>query len=216
MQAVVFDLWGTLIPYPPLLSHEMVWAMADVLGLPRADFARVWDTGFDERCTGELGASVRNACKSLGVEADPAAVERVVALRTSFFRSSFDPRPDTVPTLERLRARRVKIGLITDSTSEIPPLWEEFDLSKLFDVVVFSCTERIKKPDPRIYRVTCARLGVEASACLYVGDGGSDELAGAEAVGMRAVLLRPGDTEPSHWSGEAVTTLAEIVRLVGA
>jgi putative hydrolase of the HAD superfamily len=181
---------------------------------PRPAFARVWEAGFDERCTGELGASVRSACRALGVAAHPAAVERVVALRTSLFRSSFEPRPDTVPTLERLRVCPVKVGLITDSTSEVPPLWEESDLSKLFDVVVFSCTERIKKPDPRIYKLACARLGVEASACLYVGDGGSNELAGAEAVGMRAVLLRPGDTEPSDWTGEAVTTLAEIVRLV--
>ena len=45
------------------------------------------------------------------------------------------------------------------------------------------------KPDARIYEAALSGLGLEASECLFVGDGQNDELAGAERVGMTPVLL---------------------------
>ncbi len=47
------------------------------------------------------------------------------------------------------------------------------------------------KPDPAIYQLACQRLGVIPEDCRYVGDGGSNELTGADASGMRAVLIAP-------------------------
>jgi FMN phosphatase YigB (HAD superfamily) len=66
----------------------------------------------------------------------------------------------------------------------------------MVDVHVFSCTEGVMKPDRRIFEVATTRLGVEANECIYIGDGADDELEGAQAVGMDAILLRPGDTSP--------------------
>ena len=42
------------------------------------------------------------------------------------------------------------------------------------------------KPDPQIYRTTIEQLGVNPAETLYIGDGGDDELAGAERAGLRA------------------------------
>lgn len=78
---------------------------------------------------------------------------------------------------------------------------------------VFSCSVGLRKPDPRIYLLACEELGVEPAEALFVGDGDNDELAGAERVGMTAVLLeRPGmDRE---WTGRRIQTLAELLALV--
>jgi len=54
---------------------------------------------------------------------------------------------------------------------------------------VFSCEVGLAKPDPAIYHLAAARLGVEPAECLFVGDGGSDELSGAGAAAMTPVLL---------------------------
>ena len=51
----------------------------------------------------------------------------------------------------------------------------------------------MRKPDPRLFRKVAAGLRSSPAACLYVGDGGGGELAGAAAVGMRAVLLAGSD-----------------------
>ena len=47
--------------------------------------------------------------------------------------------------------------------------------------------EGLIKPDTAIYELACDRLGVDVSAAVFVGDGGSDELRGADAAGLKAI-----------------------------
>ena len=49
----------------------------------------------------------------------------------------------------------------------------------IFDAVCLSFDEGIQKPDPAIFERCIEKLGVEADACLYVGDGESNELEAA-------------------------------------
>ena len=74
------------------------------------------------------------------------------------------------------------------------------------------------KPDPRIYRLACERLGVQPSGCLYIGDGSSGELTGASTVGMDAVLIRaPDDTENGDredWQGARISSVNEVFDLI--
>ena len=62
-------------------------------------------------------------------------------------------------------------------------------LEGCFDVEVFSCEVGWVKPEPEIYRLCLQRLGLSASDCIFVGDGGSNELDGAKAVGLRTVFV---------------------------
>ena len=48
----------------------------------------------------------------------------------------------------------------------------------------------MQKPDIRIYEETANLLGVALSECIFVGDGGSDELTGAKTVGMKAIQAK--------------------------
>ena len=61
-------------------------------------------------------------------------------------------------------------------------------------------------------------LGVQLSDCLFIGDGGSNELTGATNVGMDAVLIRaPDDTETGDredWQGRRISSVAEVLTLV--
>ena len=56
-----------------------------------------------------------------------------------------------------------------------------------FDAVCLSFDERLQKPNPAIYKRCLEKLNVQAGDCLYVGDGGSNELEAAEMVGMKAM-----------------------------
>jgi putative hydrolase of the HAD superfamily len=51
---------------------------------------------------------------------------------------------------------------------------------------VFSFAVGVVKPDPRIYLNAIEQLGVKPEDALYIGDGGDDELAGAQRAGLRA------------------------------
>ena len=118
-----------------------------------------------------------------------------------------------------LEERGILRGLISVCSEEVATLWEESAFRGLFEVTVFSCTVGLAKPDPRIYLLACDQLGVEPGEALFVGDGANDELAGAERVGMRAVLIyRAGKTPywPAalDWPGARVTSLPEVLELV--
>jgi protein tyrosine phosphatase (PTP) superfamily phosphohydrolase (DUF442 family) len=68
-------------------------------------------------------------------------------------------------------------------------LLDQLDLLGYFDAVALSYEVGHAKPAPHIYRVVTERLGVAPSRCMYVGDGGSDEINGARALGMMTVRI---------------------------
>src|SRR3954449_12993597 len=97
-------------------------------------------------------------------------------------------------------ARRTSTGSLIAGTSRgsaaVPRLWPETDFRGLFDAEVFSSSVGLRKPDPRIYRLALDQLEVPAEEAVFVGDGANDELAGAERVGMTAVMLeRPSEDQ---------------------
>ena len=130
------------------------------------------------------------------------------------------PQEGVLETLRKLRERGFRLGMISVCSEEVAELWEETPFAGLFDSTVFSCSVGLRKPDPAIYRLALDELGVEANEALFVGDGANDELAGAERVGIRAVLiLRPGQDEPyweeAHGWQPRITSIPEVLELLG-
>jgi putative hydrolase of the HAD superfamily len=213
-RAVIFDLWQTLVPWPAESARALYVQMAEAVGAPREQFEEVWLSGRSSRDTGPIGDSVRWVFDQLGLDADP---ETIITMRRDWTRESLIPRPDAVSTLEELRRRGHKLGLITVCSTDVVELWESTPFRGLFDSTVFSAEVGLSKPDPRIYELSCEQLGVRPGDCLFVGDGANYELPGAEAVGMTALQLRaPGEelTEPGlEWQGASVERLAEVLEL---
>ena len=213
-RAVIFDLWQTLVPWPVESAKALYGQMAEAVGAPRDEFEEVWLSGRAARDTGPIADSVRWVFDQLGLDADP---QTIVTMRRDWTRESLVPRPDAVSTLEELRRRGHKLGLITVCATDVVELWESTPFRGLFDSTVFSAEVGISKPDPRIYELCSEQLGVQPGECLFVGDGANYELPGAEKVGMTAVQLRaPGEdlTEPGkEWEGRFVERLSDVLEL---
>ena len=132
-------------------------------------------------------------------------------------------RADAVPVLAALRQRGLRTGVISDCTHELPAFLPQLAVAPLLDVRVFSVQVGRCKPDPTLYLTACQRLGLAPGDCLYVGDGGSQELTGAERAGMTAVRLAAPDlathmvfNADRDWRGPTLGTLAEVLALVDA
>jgi putative hydrolase of the HAD superfamily len=89
--------------------------------------------------------------------------------------------------LHGLRQRGLRTGMVSNFDHRLPAVLAGLGLAPLFDVVVLPADAGAAKPDPRIFHLALARLGVEAGAALYVGDDADDDIAGATAAGLRAV-----------------------------
>jgi putative hydrolase of the HAD superfamily len=210
VRAVIFDLWETLIDWDREAAADMVARVSALVG---DGFSARWSTS-----SNRYTAPIRTALADVGVPAE--RMEEVCALRLDYVRQCLAPRPGSVETLRELRARGLKVGLITVCSEEVETAWPESEFAGLFDAEVFSNAVGLAKPDPRIYLHCCELLGVEPHDAVFVGDGANDELAGARRVGMEAILIhRPGEDplwpEVEEWDGPRVTSIPGVLELVG-
>ena len=223
---VIFDLFGTLVDNISVARHrETLDRVARVLSVPENSFYEGWNATYRERATGSL-ATTRDAlvhiCARFGVTPDDTPLREACRIRTEFTRDILAPRHDAIATLSTLGGMGLRIGLISDCSSEVPPLWDASPLAPHVHAAVFSCLARVKKPDPAIYHLACSRLRVEPGRVLYVGDGSSHELDGALAVGMFPVRIDPPRDpgfeafriEEQGWDGTVIHELGEIPGLV--
>ena len=213
IRAVVFDLWETLVDYDVAASHAFQTTVAERLGRDPDEFIAAWTEGRIERDTGTLA----DYLVGLGVQSH--MVEELMSQREQSTRTMLMPRPGATATLEELRGRGIAVGLISVCSEDVPNVWPETPFAGLFDATVFSCSVRLRKPDPQIYLLACKELDVEPEEAMFVGDGANDELAGAERVGMSAVLIhRPGEEphwdEVRDWPGPRITAIPQVLELL--
>ncbi len=194
--------------------------------MPAQSFERAWSAAYERRGTGveTVDQQIRDIARLLGRDdlAD-STVSEVMDLRVRFFRETLMPRPGAIDVLERLRATGFKLGLISDCSAEAPLVWPMTPFASVVDVAVFSCDVGCQKPDARIYRAAWEPLGVDPSECLFVGDGMSQELSGAQRVGMLAVqLCIEGEDDVGayvldpreSWTGPSISSLEDVLSLV--
>jgi putative hydrolase of the HAD superfamily len=211
-RAVVFDLFETLVDYDDKRSREFSSSVARLCGREPEEFHDVWIGGRPARETGPMAPYLA----SLGIE--QSTMEPFLELRREWSRGILGtPRDGVLETLGELRRRGVRTGLITVCSEDVVDVWEEMPLAELFDAEVFSCSSGLRKPDPQIYGLALDHLGVAASESLFVGDGANDELAGAERVGMRAILIHRPGREPAwpevrDWPGPRITSIPEVLQ----
>ena len=100
-------------------------------------------------------------------------------------------REQVVEHCRKLRTSGLRTGLLTNNAAEFAEMWRPLlPLEELFDDVVDSCEVGMRKPDARIFELALERLGTEADRTLFVDDAPGN-IAGAEAVGLRTVLVGP-------------------------
>jgi putative hydrolase of the HAD superfamily len=214
-RAVIFDLWQTLVAWPTESAAKMYGQLAEAWGAEPEALAELWHRRRREREIGPIEPHLRSIAEELGLAGD---IEAVIRIRRDWTREAIVPRAEAIPTLEELRRRGHKLGMISACSQDVPDVWDQTPFGGLFDSTVFSCSVGFSKPNPRIYALAADELGVETSDCMFVGDGANDELPGAERAGMRALQLRaPGERltpEGERWTGRYVSLLSDVLELV--
>ncbi|MBJ8338938.1 HAD-IA family hydrolase [Antrihabitans sp. YC3-6] len=103
------------------------------------------------------------------------------------------PYQDVAATLALLIARNIRVAVVSNIAFDVRPAFSARGWADLVDEFVLSFEIGATKPDPRIFRLACDRLGVDPQHCLMVGD--SDEAdGGARAIGCAFALVEPTET----------------------
>lgn len=105
---------------------------------------------------------------------------------------SWELFPDVLPALRGLRARHLRLAVVSNFDSRLPPICEGLEIASFFDAIVASSQVGYAKPDPRIFAVALERVGVRPQDALHVGDSEGLDVKGAQAAGLRAILIDRG------------------------
>jgi len=194
--------YGARVALPEMarLRAELHDAMPEVF----AGAARYTDPWFRE--------FVRRLLLHLVLPADAEEVR--LRLAEHFQRAEhFVVFPDTLPALEELAARGVRLGVVSNWSDRLGGLLEELQLSRYFEVVVASALVGACKPHPTIFQHALERFHAPPERVVHVGDHPVNDLLGARRSGLAALLL---DRSGEHSRDPAaIRTLEDLPRRLG-
>ncbi|MBN1540225.1 MAG: HAD family hydrolase [Candidatus Thermoplasmatota archaeon] len=239
IDAVLFDLGNTLIPFTPGDSMEFVlkWYFS-VPGLEAAvpfpefleSFREVvreekgrmrsmkWEATVDTRSSMIEASLVRKGFNANGLS------RLFEATHTMAFTSCLRVGAGTAQVLDRLSSMKgasgcpLKLGLVSNASDSeaIRQFLDRSGLSHYFGSIVISGEVGIAKPWPDIFLLGLDELGVSADRALFVGDRYVTDILGPKRIGMKTVYIRQyrTDGEPPEGVDIDAPVIEDIVDLV--
>jgi len=201
-KVLIFDLFHTLSSMhhsdvPGLYSHE-------VIGITYEEWLEALFSDSERRARGiikEPNALIRDITDKLGMNISDETIEELARIRYERFDLALkNILPHTVETLKELKKRGKTLILLSNADVCEIRGWKDSPASPYFDHSIFSCHVGLVKPEPEIYEHAVQLSGASKEECLFIGDGGSDELKGAKDFGIAACFTSEfiKDLWPEH------------------
>ncbi|MBW2233621.1 MAG: HAD-IA family hydrolase [Deltaproteobacteria bacterium] len=191
IEAVIFDLGGVVLgsPLHAIRAYERELGLAQN-AINRVAAATAPHGAWSRLERGELEMETFYA----EFEADCLAAGHTISARDMMARmaGATEPRESMLEAIRRIRAAGLRAAALTNNWASPEESSNSNDgtraLSALFDVFVESSVEGLRKPDPRIYELTCERLAVAPTRAAFLDDIGFN-LKPARALGMTTIKV---------------------------
>jgi HAD superfamily hydrolase (TIGR01509 family) len=200
---MLFDWGDTLFHAPHAPEVIVAFARSHGVHIPESRARELWDEVWIAGKTPEEIAKGRD----LSMEAHRRVWEDlfgrldqvVPGLSRALYEQVMDPHSwvpfaDTRSTLEAVRQRGLKVGVVSNVPAHLRPAFAKHGLDGLVDSYTHSFEVGAEKPDPAIFLAAAKSLGVAPGETLMVGDHEVDR--GAERAGMRVFIL------PTEFDGD--------------
>ena len=189
-KVILFDLFHTLVDVGSAPGSSGRYT-ADILGVPRDDWNRACFSSAHDICR---PTSQLDVIRALAHSLDPSIPERLIREAATERQLRFDHallqvEPEVLDSLAALRGMGLRLALLSNASTDEVRAWPGSPLAPLFEQVFFSCECGCAKPQAVFYHHALNAMGVPPGQALFVGDGGSDEHAGAREMGIDNVLL---------------------------
>ncbi len=232
VRAVFFDFADTLFSSRDLRDAHLAQlrAVAETVGVQptdqelRAAYRQGMGVGYRAVATRpaylhrELFArSYAAMAEALGGTIDAAACDALVDRQYAATIEAARLRPDCLDTLHALRARDLRVQIVSNIDDEqLDGLVEHLGLDAVVDTWTSSESAQSCKPDARIYQVALAAAGCDAGDVLFVGDTVEHDVVGPRSQGMRTALLVADDRTDTADGGAdyVIECLGDVVELI--
>jgi putative hydrolase of the HAD superfamily len=207
-RAIVFDIYGTLVGITdPFFRRDV----PRLFGVSSRQWMLLVRKHLLTTPLPDLDAFAGFICQQL-VPDRAAALQRPCMEVIERELSSMRLLDGALSLLRFLRHRGFRLGLLSNLSAAHKLAVVRLGLDELVDVAVYSCDEGRTKPDPELYRSVCRRLEVDPEQTLMVGDSPRNDVQGARAAGLRALLVG------NRGGKEAIPEIASLglLRLTGS
>ncbi|MDY7079817.1 MAG: HAD-IA family hydrolase [Chloroflexota bacterium] len=231
IRVILLDVNGTLLGYEDPLGFEKRFARACAdLGNPVSveqviqvfsDLQRAWAgrkiQGFRRASSGEqyrqtMTWGYQLMLEALGIEGNLWQKADALYERFIVWEGFMPLFSDVKDTLKHLRARDMRLGVLSNFPTHLEETLRQHGIHGYFDFFVVSSLVGLEKPDPAIFELAIERAGVPKEEILYVGDQVDDDICGAQAVGLPAILIDRHNRWPEANCGRirSLSELAEV------
>jgi putative hydrolase of the HAD superfamily len=188
--ACLVDVYDTILDSG---FHARTRKLTALAGADAVSWYAEWDRQHIERDLGSLSTeeSFARLLRASGIDPRPDLVAGLVEMDTDLMAAHARLYDDTIPFLAELRARDIRIALVSNCSQHTRQLLNDLGVAPLADAIILSCEVGAVKPSPEIYLRALSDLGVASADALMVDDQPS-YCAGAQAAGVKAVqMVRP-------------------------
>ncbi len=141
-------------------------------------------------------------------------LEELTLIYWRAFASFSRPYQDAEPTLEYLKKKDYRLGLVTDTdgTKGMKKMRiGQLNLIRFFDVLIISGEDTLHtKPDPEPFLLAAAKLDVKPGECIVVGDKPFTDIKGGNSAGMRTIIVNRRDWKAEDRADFEIESLSEI------
>jgi putative hydrolase of the HAD superfamily len=146
---------------------------------------------------------------------DEDLADRIADAFTELRRREYRLYPDALATVDALRAKGVKLALVTNGASEMQrPKITRFDLAHRFDHIQIEGEFGMGKPELDVYRNALEKLGCQACDAWMVGDNYEWEVVAPQSLGMQGVWYNPFDVEPPEHATRPMRIIKRLSELL--
>jgi putative hydrolase of the HAD superfamily len=188
-RAVFLDALGTLVELEPPWVALREWIPAEVsderlVAAVRVEMGYYREHAHEGRDADSLADLRERSARVLSreLEVDVSADQLVESVRMTAY-------PDAVPALTALRGRGLRLAAVSNWDCSLGTVLERAGLAELLDGAVSSAEAGAPKPDPAIFVSALELVRCEPAEALHVGDTREEDVVGARAAGIRALLL---------------------------
>jgi putative hydrolase of the HAD superfamily len=191
-EAVLWDYGGVFTPSPFAAAHAYARAQdADPDALVRIVFGSYdadTDHAWHQLERGEL--TFADALTQIKLDAEAAGMRFDTGEMFSGMVADDVDRTIVIEAVRAVRARGLRTAIVTNNIREYGDAWRSrLAVDELFDLVVDSCEEGVRKPDPTIFRTALERLGVSDPTHAIFLDDFEGNLVAARSLGLHAILV---------------------------
>jgi len=187
---IFFDLFHTLTSVDGAKSPEQ--STSEILGIGKVSLKQQLLACSSDRLKGVIDDPVK-IVERMAMNIDPnipkETITKAADIRIECFKDLLiNIDKETLSVIESLKLMGRILGIVSNADVCEIYGWNKSPLKQYFDSVTFSCHVGYMKPEKEIYEIALKKHNVTADQCLFIGDGGNNELKGASNLGFTTIL----------------------------